>query len=238
MKNLAVVRGGTGCGKTTFAAALAARLARSGIHTLLLSPDSHIPAFGLWVPKGEPPFSLGRLLESAAPEESVLASAVYIPHGLKENLGLLGYLANEAADRYNPPIEDRASAFLRLAAGLAEQVVVDGTVYGDVLTAAAVKAASLQFRLLEPDPRGFLSITSSPPEKSGGKTFWIACPHGTDDPTEETEKRLHLSFSAALPRIPEAHTKLTEGRLFAPYRDRQYGAAVELAARAVREGTV
>lgn len=237
MKNLTVVRGGTGCGKTTFAAALAARLARSGVHALLLSPDTCLPAFGLWVPDGKPGISLGKLLDSAMPEKSVLAGGVFIPHGLKENLGLLGYLPNEAADKYSPPSPEKAEAFLRRAAELAEQVVVDSTVYVDVLTATAVKAASLQIRLLEPDPRGFLSATSSPPEKSGGKVLWIACPHSPDDPAEEAEKRLHLSFSAVLPRISEAHAKLTEGRLFEPYRDRQYGAAVKLAARTVQEGT-
>jgi hypothetical protein len=237
MKNLIVVRGGSGCGKTTFAAALASQLARSGIHTLLISPDTHIPAFGLWMPKGEPPASLGKVLESTVPEKVNLAESIFTPHGLKENLGLLGFLPNETADKYNPASDGTASDFLRLAEELADQVVVDSTTYGDSLTAAAVQASSLQIRLLEPDLRGFLSIKSAPPEKSGGKTLWIACPHGAGDPEEDIAKRLHIRFAAKLPWLPEAHVKLTEGRLFEPYQDKRYRAAVELIARDVLEGT-
>ena len=236
MKNITVVRGGSGCGKTTFAAALSAQLARSGVHTLLLSPDTHIPAFGLWVSKGEPA-SLGKVLESTVPEKVNLAASIFTPRGLKENLGLLGFLPDETADKYNPASDGTASDFLRLAAELAEQVVVDCTSYGDSLTAAAVQASALQIRLLEPDPRGFLSIKSAPPEKSGGKTLWIACPHGAGDPMEDIAKRLHIQFAAKLPWLPEAHVKLTEGRLFEHYQDKRYRGVVELIARAVLEGT-
>jgi len=235
MKNTIVVRGGNGCGKTTFAAALAAQLARSGVHTLLISPDTHIPAFGLWVPKGEPPASLGKILEGTVPEKITLASSVFIPRGLKENLGLLGYLQNETADKYTPASDDKASDFLRLASELAEQVVVDGTAYGDALTSAAVKASALQIRLLEPDPRGFLSATSAPPEKGAGETIWIACTRGAGDAVEEIAKRLHIKLVAELPRLLEAHTKLTEGRLFEPYQDKRYRGVVELIARAILE---
>jgi len=236
MKNITVVRGGSGCGITTFAAALAAQLARSGIHTLLLSPDTHIPAFGLWVSKGEPA-SLGKVLESTVPEKVNLAASIFTSRGMKENLGLLGFLPNETADKYNPASDGTASDFLRLAAELADQVVVDCTSYGDALTAAAVQASALQIRLLEPDPRGFLSIKSAPPEKSGGKTLWIACPHGAGDPMEDIAKRLHIQFAAKLPWLPEAHVKLTEGRLFEHYQDKRYRGVVELIARNVLEGT-
>jgi MinD-like ATPase involved in chromosome partitioning or flagellar assembly len=234
--NITVVQGGTGCGKTTFAAALAAQLARYGSHVLLISTDTYIPAFGLWVPKEKPPVSLGKILESTAPEKINLAAGVYIPRGLKENLGLLGFLPHETADKYNPASEQTASDFLRLASELADQVIVDGTVYGDTVTAAAIKAAGLRIRLLEPDLRGFLSTMSEPPEKDASKTLWIACRRDTGDPVTEIEKRLHISFAAKLPRLPEAHKKLTEGRLFEPYRDKWYRAAVKLAARAVLEG--
>lgn len=235
MKNITVVRGGSGCGKTTFASALAAQLARSGVHTLLISPDTHIPAFGLWAVKREP-VSLGKVLEGVQ-EKVNLATSIYI-HGPKENLGLLGFLPHEAEDKYTPASEETVSEFLRLVSGLADQVVVDGTVYGDTVTTAAEKAARLQIKLVEPDPRGFLSATSEPPGRGGGDVLWIACPRGMDDPVEEAAKRLHISFSAKLPRTPEAHIKLTEGRLFQPYNDKRYRAAVEIATRAVSEGTV
>lgn len=237
MKNITVIQGKTGCGKTTFAAALAAHLARTGVHTLLISPDTNIPAFGLWVPKEKPPVSLGKLLESVAFEKADIAAGVYVPHGLKENLGLLGFLSHEAADKYSPASEQTASDFLRLALDLAEQVIVDGTAYGDPVTTAAVKAARLRIRLLEPDLRGFLAAMSEPPEKAPAKTLWIACPRNARDPVEEIAKRLHIGFAAKLPRLPEAHTKLTEGRLFEPYGDKSYRAAVELTAYTILEGT-
>jgi energy-coupling factor transporter ATP-binding protein EcfA2 len=235
MKNITMIFGGTGCGKTTFAAALAAQLARSGVHTLLISPDTHVPAFGLWTAKGEP-VSVGKILETM-PEKVNLATDVFIPRGLKENLGLLGFLPNEAADKYTPASGERASDFLRLAAELADQVVVDGTAYCDSVTTAAVKEAAVRIRLLEPGPRGFLSVTSALPEKAGGKTLWIACPCFPGDPVEETATRLHIEFAAELPHLPEAHVKLNEGRLFEPYRDKRYRASVGLAVRAVLEGT-
>jgi energy-coupling factor transporter ATP-binding protein EcfA2 len=237
MNNIIVVQGEPGCGKTTFAAALAAHLARTGTHALLISPDTHIPAFGLWVPKDKPPASLGKILESTVPEKVNLAAGVHIPHGLKENLGLLGFLPNEAADKYTPASEGTASDFLRLASELAEWVIVDETVYGEPVTAAAVKAAGLRVRLLEPGPRGFLAALSEPPEKTAVKTLWIACPSGTGDPVEVMEKRLHIHFTAKLPRLPEAHRKLTEGRLLEPYSNKQYRAVVELVVRSVLEGT-
>lgn len=236
MRNITVVRGGNGCGKSTFAAALAGQLARSGVHTLLISPDTHIPAFGLWAVKRES-VSFGKVLEGVQ-EKVNLAASIYIFHGLKENLGLLGFLPHEAEDKYTPASEETASEFFRLVSELADQVVVDGTVYGDTVTGAAEKAARLQIKLIEPDPRGFLSATSEPPGRGGGDVLWIACPHGTDDPVEEAAERLHINFSAKLPRTPEAHIKLTEGRLFQPYKDKRYRAAVELAARAVLEGAV
>jgi len=237
MKNITVVRGESGCGKTTLAAALASQLARSGIHTLLISPDTNIPSFGLWTPKGEPPASLGKVLENAVTEKVILAASIFTLRGLKENLGLLGFLPDETADKYNPASDGTASDFLRLAAELADQVVVDCTSYGDSLTAAAVQASALQIRLLEPDLRGFLSVTSSPPEKAGGKTLWIACPHDAGDLVEDIAKRLHIQFAAKLPWLPEAHVKLTEGRLFEHYQDKRYRGVVELIARAVLEGT-
>lgn len=237
MNNITVVLGEPGCGKTTFAAALAARLANSGVHTLLISPDTHIPTFGLWVPKDTPYASLGKLLESSVPEKVNLAAGIHIPRGYKENLGLLGFLPNEAADKYTPASEGTATNFLRLASELAEQVILDGTAYGESVTAAAVKTAGLRVRLLEPGPRGFLAVKSEPPEKATVKTLWIACPHDAGAPVDETEKRLHIVFTAKLPRLPEAHAKLTEGRLFEPYSDKRYRAAVELVARAVLEGT-
>lgn len=237
MNNITVVQGEPGCGKTTFAAALAARLANSGVHTLLINPDTHIPAFGLWAPKDTPPASLGKLLESTVPEKVNLAAGIHIPRGHKENLGLLGFLPNEAADKYTPASEGTASDFLRLASELAEQVILDGTAYGEPVTAAAVKAAGLRVRLLEPGPRGFLAVKSEPPEKAAAKTLWIACPHDTGDPVEEMEKRLNIRFAAKLPHLPEAHAKLNEGRLFEPYSDKRYRAAVELVAHAVLEGT-
>jgi hypothetical protein len=237
MGNIALICGGTGVGKTTFAAAVAARLARDKVHTLLIGPDTHVPAFGLWVhaPAHEP-VSLGTVLERELTAESV-AAGVYLPQGTHHNLGVLGYLPGEASDKYTPPGMEQAERLLQLAATLAEQVVVDGTVYGDVLTRAAARLADLRFYLTEPGPRGLLWQKSRPPEKGAGEALWIACLHAADDPVEETENRLHGSFFAVLPQTAEAHAKLTECRLFEPYTDKAYRQAVEKAANAITGGT-
>ena len=236
MGNIALICGGTGIGKTTFAAALAARLAHDKIQTLLIGPDTHVPAFGLWVhaPAHEP-VSLGTVLERELTAESV-AAGVYLPQGNRHGLGVLGYLPSEASDKYTPPGSEQAERLLQIASTLAEQVVVDGTVYGDALTRAAARLANLRFALTELGPRGLLWQKSHPPEKDVGETLWIACPRAADDPVEETANRLHNSFFAVLPQTAEAHAKLTECRLFEPYADKAYRQAVEKAANAVTGG--
>ena len=236
MSNITLICGGTGVGKTTFAAAVAARLAHDKIHTLLIGPDTHVPAFGLWVhaPAHEP-VSLGAVLERELTVESV-AAGVYLPQGTRHSLGVLGYLPGEASDKYTPPGTEQAERLLQIAASLAEQVVVDGTVYGDALTRAAARLASLRFTLIEPGPRGLLWKKSRPPEKGAGETLWIACPRAADDPVEETANRLHGSFFAVLPQTAEAHAKLTECRLFEAYADKAYRQTVEKAVNAITGG--
>ncbi|MFT8888178.1 MAG: ArsA-related P-loop ATPase [Ethanoligenens sp.] len=236
MSNITLVCGGTGVGKTTFAAALAARLAHDKIHTLLISPDSHIPAFGLWVhAPAKKPVSLGSILERELTAESVAAGA-YLPQGNRQSLGLLGYLPGEASDKYTPPGMEQAERLLQIASTLAHQVVVDGTGYGDALTRAAAKLAGIHFALVEPGPRGLLWQKSRPPEKGVGETIWIACPRASNDPVEETANHLHVSYFSVLPPSVEAHSKLTECRLFKPYADRSYRQAVEKAVNAITGG--
>lgn len=238
MSNITLICGGTCIGKTTFAAALAAQLARDKIHTLLIGPDTAVPAFGLWVhAPAHVPVSLGTVLERELTAESVAAGA-YLPQGTHHSLGVLGYLPGEASDKYTPPGMEQAERLLQIAASLAEQVVVDGTVYGDALTHAAARLADLRFTLIEPGPRGLLCQKSRPPEKGVGETLWIACPRAQDDPVEETVNRLHGSFFAVLPQTAEAHAKLTQSRLFEPYTDKAYRQAVEKAANAITGGAV
>lgn len=131
---------------------------------------------------------------------------------------------------------EQAERLLRIASSLAQQVVVDGTAYGDALTRSAARLAGLRVCLMEPGPRGLLWQKGRPPEKDVGETLWIACPRVTDDPVEETANRLHVSLFSALPQSAEARTKLTECRLFEPYADKAYHAAVEKASNAITGG--
>lgn len=233
MSNITLVCGGSGVGKTTFAAALAARLAHEKVHTLLISPDAFVPSFGLWVhAPAKKTVSLGSILERELTAESV-AAGVYLPQENRQSLGLLGYLPGEASDKYTPPGMEQAERLLRIAATLAHQVVVDGAGYGDALKRAAAKLAGIRFALVESGPRGLLWQKSCPPEK--GETLWIACPRAADDPVEETANRLHGSFFSTLPQSAEAHTKLIESHLFAPYADKAYRQTVEKAANAMMQ---
>lgn len=236
MSNITLICGGTGVGKTTFAAALAAQLARDKIHTLLIGPDTVVPTFGLWVhaPAHEP-ISLGTVLERELTAESV-ATGAYLPQGMHHGLGVLGYLPGEASDKYTPPGMEQAERLLQIASSLAQQVVVDSTVYGDTLTRASARLADLRFTLTEPGPRGLLWQKSRPPEKGASETLWIACSCAPDDPIDETAKRLHVPFFSVIPQSAEARVKLTECRLFEPYADKEYRQAVEKAANAVTGG--
>ena len=236
MSNILVIRGQSGCGKSTFAAALAAQFALNGIHTLLVSPDTHVPAFGVWVPKDKPAVSLGKILENPPPDAAALASDIYITHGMKENLGLLGYLSGEPSDKYSPPSRDTASEFLRFASGLAEMVIVDGTDYDDPLPAAAAKESFLELWMVEPTIRGTLFVFSLPPDETK-KTMWVACTWWHPDPVDEVVGRSSFLFAAKVPCIPEAREKLNEGRLFEPYKDKRYRSAVEEAARIIKEAS-
>lgn len=236
MINITLICGGTGIGKTTFAAAVAARLARDKIHTLLISSDTHVPAFGLWIhaPAHEP-VSLGSIFERELTMESV-AAGVYLPQGTHHSLGVLAYLPGEASDKYTPPGIEQVKHLLQIASTLAQQVVVDGTAYGDSLTRAAAKLADLRFTLVEPGPRGLLWQKSRPPEKDAGESLWIVCPRSPDDPIDETAKRLHVPFFSILPQSAEARAKLSECRLFEPYADKAYCAEVEKAATTITTG--
>lgn len=235
MSNITLIDGGSGVGKTTFAAAVAARLARDKVHTLLISPDTHIPAFGLWIHSPAQTVSLGSVLERELTAESV-AAGVYLPQGNHHSLGVLGYVSGDASDQYTPPGVEQAERLLQIASSLAQQVLVDGTAFDDPLTRAAAKLAGLRFTLVETGPRGLLRQKSRPPEKGVGETLWIACPRSSDDPIDETAKRLHISFFSILPQSAEAHTKLVECRLFEPYTDKAYRAAVDKAANAAVGG--
>lgn len=236
MSNITLICGSSGVGKTTFAAAVAARLARDKIHTLLIGPDTRVPAFGLWVhaPAHEP-VSLGTVLERELTAESV-AAGVYLPQGNHHSLGVLGYLPGETSDKYTPPGMEQAEHLLRIASTLAQQVVVDGADYNDALTRAAAKLASLRFTLVEPGPRGLLWGKSCPPEKDADETLWIASSRFPDDPIEETAKRMQISFFSILPQSAETRAKMTECRMFEPYSDKDYRAAIERAANAIAGG--
>jgi energy-coupling factor transporter ATP-binding protein EcfA2 len=237
VKNVIVITGVGGCGKSTFAAALAAKLAREGYGTLLISPDTHVPAFGMWVPDDAPQISLGKLLEKHSPDIAEIAEAIHIPPGLKENLALLGYLKGEKSDRYSPASEDDAAFFLRIASGLADVTVIDGTGDSDGLTAAAIRESALRVRLLEPTVRGFLYMQSRPPERADRKSIWVACPWWYADPVDKMAQMLCASFTARVPWSQEAREKLNEGFLFRPYREKRYRTAVEQVATAVKEVT-
>lgn len=242
MENLTVVRGNSGCGTTTFAAALAAHLAHAGIHTLLISPDTHIPAFGLWMPNMPPAESeksaksFGEALAVLHLDKNRLAQFSYIA---RKNLALLGYLAKEPSDKYNPVDYKHAEAFLACACELAERqgrVIVDATHYDEAVSNAAIQNAALQIRLIEPDPRGMGLLKSQPPEKFQGKTLWFSCARSLDDPIEDFAKGRKIKFSGDIPLLEEAHEKLVRGELFTAYGNHQYAEVVECAALAVREG--
>lgn len=235
MKNVIVITGVGGCGKTTFSAALAAKLAREGYGTLLINSDTRVPAFGMWVPDDAPQISLGKLLEKRSPDITEIAEAIHIPLGLNENLALLGYLKGEKSDQYSPASEDDAAFFLRAASDLADVTIVDGTDDGDGLTASAIKGAVLRVRLLEPTVRGFLYMQSRPPEKDAMKSIWVACPWWYADPVDKMAQMLCASFTARVPWSQEAREKLNEGFLFRPYREKRYRTAVEQVAAAVKE---
>lgn len=236
LKNVTVVRGTGGCGVSTFSAALAAALAKQGVQTLLVSPDTHTPAFGLWVPDmpaNHPAQSLGDVLARPLKLEA-LADAVYIAPGTGSNLGLFGYLPGEPSDKYVPVDGDKAEVFLSLLSRLSEQVVVDAASSGDAISTVAARRAAWQIRLMDTDSRGVLQFKSRPPEKAEGHTLWLACPRMADDPVSEVADRLHLKFAASLPLLEEAHRKLTEYRLFTPYDNRAYRDTVKMAAETIR----
>lgn len=237
LKNLTVVFGNGGNGATTFAAALAAHLVRSGKQTLLVSPDTRVPAFGLWVPDMTPKTkqkanSLGEIIARRASLKSMAEEVFTAPHS-GGNLGLIGYMVGEASDKYVPVDRDTAEVFLAILTKLSEHVIVDASSHGDTISTAALRRAACRIRLIDPDPRGVLHHRSIPPEKADGKTVFFACPRTQEEPVDEVAGRLGIEFAGTVPFLEEAHVKLTEYRLFEQYDSRAYRAALEAASTAI-----
>lgn len=239
LKNLTVVSGNGGNGATTFAAALASHLARTSAQTLLVSPDTHVPAFGLWIPElaqKQHTRSLGEIIARRADLQAIAADVITEPHS-GGNLGLLGYMAGETADKYVPVDRDTAELFLAVFTKLSEQVIVDASAHGDAISAAAFRRAAYRIQLIEPDPRGVLHHGSMPPEKADGKTFYFMCPRTQEEPADEVAERLGITFAGTVPFIEEAHVKLREGKLFSPYASSAYRRSLEIVAAILREDT-
>lgn len=243
LQNLTAVCGMNGCGSTTFAAALAAHLAKSGTHTLLISPDTHVPAYSLWKPDMPPvetkksAKSLGQLFAGELAVQRI-AEHVYFPQGFHQNLGLLGYLAKESANEYVPVDASTADDFLKMAADMLDwQIILDTTHDANAISMLGVQNAALLIRIVEPDLRG-ASFLHSQPENHSGTTIWLACARSMDDVTDTFAEKIGISFAAEIPFLEEAHTKLMEGNLLQAYGNRQYLAALDTAAQAIKGGAV
>ncbi|MFT9078375.1 hypothetical protein [Ethanoligenens sp.] len=244
LQNVTVVCGMNGCGSTTFAAALAAHLAKSGTHTLLISPDTNVPAYSLWKPDMPPvetkksAKSLGQLFAGGLTVERI-AEHVYFPRGFHQNFGLLGYLARESANEYVPVDASTADDFLKMAADMSDwQIILDATHNGGAISTLGIQNAALIIRIVEPDLRGASFLHSRPPENLSGKTLYLACARSMEDVTDTFAEKLGISFAAEIPFLEEAHVKLMEGNLLQPYGNREYLAALDAVTQAVKGGTV
>lgn len=230
MSILVTITGSPGCGKTTFASALASALAKRGNHVLLASADFRCPALGMWASGERTVVSLGRLLTSVPDLTAQDISGNVTVSETNSYLALAGYAAGEKADFYNPINEREAAGFLAAAGDLADITVVDGTDYGDALTEVSADEANIMITILDADPRGQLWIRSrpdNPPRNQGQKQLLIPFQRNSFDPLDSILKSMGIKAFAVLPYTDEARHKMDECALFEPYRNKAYRLAVD-----------
>ena len=144
MNNLILaVWGENGSGKSTFSAALARALSEHFSTVLLASADVACPSFALWGADNEKKTSLGAVLNSAEITAGYLQQNI-VTESAHASIGLLGYLAGESIEQYNPIGNEAAEAFFFAVKEFAQVTIVDCCLpQNDVFSYEAINSADI-----------------------------------------------------------------------------------------------
>lgn len=249
---LIAVVGNNGIGKTTFAAAITAAIAKRAkgvpFNIFLVNGDTNVPALGCWRPNKLPEkyFSFGALMAQPDIYPETVAQSVSHVSGL-DAIGLLGYREDSKNADYETPDEDKVNNML---VGMKHYLTDDfatGAVIVDCceqrtdpFTAVALQTADIVFMLLHADMQGVMYYHANSryiQQFKANETECIIIPvvRNTFDPVDIVEtKYFHTDFPA-LPRIDEAHRKMVDGKLFAPYNNAAYNAVLDRAVSRILE---
>lgn len=247
---LVAVCGNNGIGKTTFAAALAAATTRKArkvpFNILLVSGDTNVPALGCWAPSQNSASDFGALMAEPNLEPETVARNVSFVSGL-ETIGLLGYPKSSKSRDYEPPEEDKVARLLmglkryRTIDASTGAVIVDcGDPQSDPFSAVALREADVVFMLLHGDRQGVLYYHSNEryfKQFEADEIIYSIVPvsRNTFDPVDSIVSNVFHTDFPALPRIDEAHRKMVEGKLFAPYENHIFREVLNRAADEVLE---
>lgn len=221
MKNLSIaIWGENGSGKSTFAAALARALTEYFTAILLASADTACPAFALWGADDAKKVSLGALLGSPTISAGFLQQNV-TPAPENDCIGLLGYLAGENIEQYNPIGSEAAEAFFSAAKEFSQITIADcGLPQSDPFSYEAVRRADIIFSLIEPNRKGMAFYAAMEPVFSAlteQKHYLVCAKERSDSPVCDAAGKLGLQFDFSFPYSEEAIKKFYDCKLFERY---------------------
>lgn len=218
-KKVLAVWGSPASGKTSLSAVLARRLARKNNNVMLLSFDTCIPAFSVWVPYSEPKGSIGSLLSAVNITKEDIA-AITTLHPKDERIGILAAVREENLVTYPEIKVEAAEQLLIKVRELSDFVIVDCTsnYIFDMLTLSALEHADWVVQLKTADPRGILYYSAQLPvligERYAGKKHIRVCSAVKEyQPVAEASGDVG-SFDAVLPFNEEIENKYLTGKLF------------------------
>lgn len=156
MAKVITVWGNAGSGKSVFCCILARALATDNSKVIILSADSAIPMYPVWLPLQEidAGMSIGQLYTANDIDTAIVASKVTV---LKDhsNIGLIGHIKGETPLSYPEIKYDLAQRLIATTCKLVDYVIIDlSSTLTNFFAPAAIESASVVARLLTTDPRG------------------------------------------------------------------------------------
>lgn len=239
--------GQNGTGKTALSAALAARLARE-INVLLVSGDKINPAYAQWLPddRGKKIESIASILDNSRIDRDYLCTISFdqpyriMPFPENERVGLMGYLKDDDAERYNSIEESSAGRFLEVVRSFVDITLIDGlsNPTEDALTSTAIQTADFVITLIEPSAKGvaYLSTMQSWIAKSriAPRHLLLASPVDENSAIETVESTSGVQLFDILPFSDEVRKKSNECRLSTQYK-KAYAKPVDRIAELIEE---
>lgn len=221
--------GSPGSGKTTLALAIAGRFAAQKRNVILVSSDKVVPNLRVLLPnvQTDKSFSMGTLLLQPELTQAMVSQKLAF-HPQSDCLACTALATGDNPITYPPLFEPKKIiALLRILAGLADEVIVDGTSNptADSVTLTALEVSARTLCTITPDRKGveympaMLAVLRDEKYRTG-EQLRILSPVREVSPVKEIRGLIEDIFST-LPYSPEVEDKFLSGRLLRGFGRRQ-----------------